>query len=657
MNQNLKSILSILFNLFLAGIGTAQDATWTGSGDGVSWTDALNWDIGMEPADTHNVYISDDTVLFTGTGTIKSLTLTNALLSNTFGSKFVIDSSTGIGINLIASSLEVGGQLQVETSQSFGITVDATSGIAIALDGSLFIDDVSSATSIQNLGTISIHGSINITNGVLGIDNQDSIYMNGSLVINAVSTRGINNSHKLFNDSSGHIMIWDVAGFSNGAIQNMATIRNDGEIFIYSSEAGGLHNVANSSVLTNNGLIKMTNLRATSQSLKNQGELTNNGICQLYKLKSNGILNEGSMAQFNNNHFIDIDSLNAYGIKNSNGASFLTGVDSRLTIRKGLSPNANGIENQSAFINNGLTIIQDSMFHGLFNTGATAIFTNTDSLHIQTASRGIFNSASGQIINQSSGHIDIMDIGGSPASQGINNKSIFENWGKVEIRETDVVSISNNTSSAEFVNHGILEIANAFDFGIDNETGSLLNNKNTGTIHIHHILQNEAVQSAAITSNGLVHNGGKIRIEAIEGSGIISGDSLINTDSILIDSVDVDGMVCSGPTRNEATGFIQIDNSGENGLVVSDSLVNKGEMHIENAYEIGITNVNGLGFLENHNLIRIDNAGQHGLLNEIASTLLNLTGAQIQIQYISGTPLEVEIGSLFYIDGILEVFD
>jgi hypothetical protein len=49
--------------LFVCATTNAQtDATWTGAGDGVSWNDPINWDIGVVPInaglDTYSVSIS-----------------------------------------------------------------------------------------------------------------------------------------------------------------------------------------------------------------------------------------------------------------------------------------------------------------------------------------------------------------------------------------------------------------------------------------------------------------------------------------------------------------------------------------------------------------------------------------------------------------------
>ena len=170
--------------------------------------------------------------------------------------------------------------------------------------------------------------------------------------------------------------------------------------------------------------------------------------------------------------------------------------------------------------------------------------------------------------------------------------------------------------------------------------------------------QQDAAQAAAITSHGHLLNMGNIDIFKIEGSGMISGDSLINMDSITIDSVEVDGIISAGISINESSGVILISNTNENGLTVNDSLFNAGDIFIHHAMEIGIQNVNGLGYLENHNTMNVVHAGQIGLLCEIATTLVNgRPSGQLQIQSALGVPLDVEAGGIVVIEGILDVSD
>ncbi len=73
----MRTFFFLLMPLFLCLNADAATVTWTGGGDGTSWEDASNWDMGVPGPLDEAIIGSTDAVTLTSEVSILDLTLNN----------------------------------------------------------------------------------------------------------------------------------------------------------------------------------------------------------------------------------------------------------------------------------------------------------------------------------------------------------------------------------------------------------------------------------------------------------------------------------------------------------------------------------------------------------------------------------------------------
>lgn len=148
-------------------ISKAQLKTWTGYGNGISWTDANNWSPIGVPGSTNIAYITNDSVRATGDILILGLVLDgHAILnySTTSSFEFIIDGSTSDGVILRnEAKLYVNNHMIIRDIHDTGLKMEGENQLIIGNNGMLEIEDVgvhgiegSILSSIENNGAINI---------------------------------------------------------------------------------------------------------------------------------------------------------------------------------------------------------------------------------------------------------------------------------------------------------------------------------------------------------------------------------------------------------------------------------------------------------------------------------------------------------------------
>jgi hypothetical protein len=146
---------------------TPAAVSWTGGGDGTSWTDGRNWSTGAAPGTTDDVTINStfSTINHTGTDTVNSLTVLSGTLNNS-GS--------------------------LTTNQ--GVTLNATFG-SLANTGTLTVDGAFAWTdgTLSGAGTLVLNGSSTLSGGFSSMLTDQQVDNNGSATIadgNSIDFRG-----------------------------------------------------------------------------------------------------------------------------------------------------------------------------------------------------------------------------------------------------------------------------------------------------------------------------------------------------------------------------------------------------------------------------------------------------------------------------------
>ncbi|MEM6698548.1 MAG: hypothetical protein AAF599_09130, partial [Bacteroidota bacterium] len=321
---------------------------------------------------------------------------------------------------------------------------------------------------------------------------------------------------------------------SGNGLDNSGTIHNAASINIQNTTDNGIFNQSGAS-FTNDGVI-FIGINSTSTG-------------------SNGILNEGTGTQFQNNNRIDIRQTDANALQNQGGAQFTNAAGAIINIGQTTATiSGDGIVNLSSgttFTNNGTILIDKISNNGIDNR---TIFNNTASGTINIGQ----NSGNGgiiSIVNESntaaftnSGTIAI-DNAKNGGMRNRSNASFMNALGaNLNIGQTvgsivDGDGISNSSSSS-FINDGTITIDNTSS-GISSQAEF----DNTASANIH-IGQNDG----NIVGMGL----------------LITGASFMNSGTINIDDVAVDGIQNRADFKNAANARLNIGqnggNIGENGI-------------------------------------------------------------------------------------------
>jgi len=254
----------------------AATVTWDGGGDGISWSDPLNWSLDTLPTNL-------DDVTITGSASV-SLDI-----------DFVVDSSLTI---LEGNSLTI---------------LDATLQNNAVMNISGGVMTISSVGTFVNAGTLTVNGTS--SGGIFNISNQGSFTNSGTFnlfpgatfISKLINTGTFTNTINGFFDIDGG-QVETTGEFTNAGIIDMgsdAFINRDGGLFTnsgtFNNNNGGINN-ENGSILRNTGQMNIGsgagggNLGNNVNSrLVNSGTITINPTGSLSSSPGNAIIWNGGL--------------------------------------------------------------------------------------------------------------------------------------------------------------------------------------------------------------------------------------------------------------------------------------------------------------------------------------------------------------------------
>ena len=257
-------VLLLLMCFLFGGNYLFSQTTWNGSVS-TDWNTAANWSAGVP------------------TSTTNSATIANV-------SRQPLISVTGAAAK--------------------SVTVEIGAGLAIAKAGSLSISGGTSTVGLNNAGSITNNGLININ-------------LTAASVFNALVNAGT-----FTNSVTGQV---NIDRSTNRAIDNYGTVFNNaGSMIIGGLASVGVHGLINQTVFNNNtgGMIKIDNV--TTNGVYNLGGTFTNSTCASLNIVSNSILN--NTGTFNNAGYLIENasgnssiSSNTGTVQNLNGGTFTIG--------------------------------------------------------------------------------------------------------------------------------------------------------------------------------------------------------------------------------------------------------------------------------------------------------------------------------------------
>lgn len=473
------SILSLFIFLFFGLTNNFAQVSWVGTGDGLNWSDANNWNPAAIPVAGDEVLINNgDVVQINFTGAVaKRILIDNSSTLNIISGSLIIDngnSSDGIAIeNTSTIAIFSGATLMVANTDDDGLQAEDNSIVSIGSgaivtftnigDDGVKIEDNSTvsiasgatvtisttdedAFEIENGGTISIANGVNLNLSDIG---EDAFFIDSGT--GTITNSGIIALDGIGTSSSGGSVIYASSG-SSLKLTNEATgiIKNTGiidEDFLYVS-SGAIDN----SAIINRGLIELSKINDIGFHLSSNMTFDNFGTINLDSLFDHGIeINAGVVAtnhstgvfnffdvedntidvngnsSFTNNGIILINQSQG-GVNNSQGGLDIDGPDGKIT-NNGIIT-INGTEDAESvmvagfFTNNGVLNI------GVGATGDEALVIDPNASLINTTC-GIINITTQDLIDNKGG--------------ALNNQGIIT-----------TVFAGTNTNTGSFTNSGVI---------------------------------------------------------------------------------------------------------------------------------------------------------------------------------------------------------
>jgi len=269
-----KEIFLLLSLIAFSYSAHSQSITWSGAGDGTTWSDGNNWNGGVEPGPGQNAVFQDvdATVTFTTSPTVDILDIradrnvTLVLGSETLNigapnKSNIVKINTNSTLAIASGIVNVTSDINRDAIQFRGVSglFDIEIGTTINITGRKGITSKSDATN----GEINNSGEINIVQ----VANNDGISLNANTQLTLV-----NEFCAVINLGASKIK-----GFTSSA--PWTTITNNGLITYTGSGAGGGVTVNNSNEAINNGFYDYPNgANFATGNNGNLGIVVDNGV-------------------------------------------------------------------------------------------------------------------------------------------------------------------------------------------------------------------------------------------------------------------------------------------------------------------------------------------------------------------------------------------
>ncbi|MDP4114895.1 MAG: G8 domain-containing protein, partial [Bacteroidota bacterium] len=243
----MKKLMLLFVFVFLGAVGLNAQTTFTGGGDGNSWSDGANWSTASVPSSGDDIYIPSgyDCVIDVSAVTVHNITVdAGASLSRGFGGlttnatvnvtgNIACDGTIGLGGQLDRLTFNFDGADQsISGSGTFDVfafkkntIVAPTTNLTLSMN--IVLRTTSNAlNSFKNGGifNVTVNNTVDVTSGYISIDNLGAASGGtGSLTINAAGIVNVAKYIDVFSDNTtnpGHVSFL----VKNGATLNVPAI-------------------------------------------------------------------------------------------------------------------------------------------------------------------------------------------------------------------------------------------------------------------------------------------------------------------------------------------------------------------------------------------------------------------------------------------------
>lgn len=545
-----------------------------------------------------NLYNPKSTAIYANGGTINNNATLNVLHDDSWALEVDDDGDITNGNNGIINV----GTVNEPVDNSYGILSDEDSTGTITNNGAINVYNKSDKTY-----GIYAKGSVNVDNGKFITafnDDGTAVYATGNNSITnsgeiaalgadsyAVRSNPEQDDQKLtlLNISGGKLILGKSGTNKQGGAavkaQTIDTVRNNGDILVYNSNAVGIdtqegtliNNTGNINIYGNGGVgissgsvntvkssgsITLANgtstdsvgiLAQSGSSIETKGSITVNG--------SVGIgINSGTVKDVTNGATITLNNSSggSFGIKASNGTS--------------LTNSGNITINNS----NGTGIQVSSMSSEVLNSAAISLSANAN------GSKGIEVTTSGDVTNDADGIITMGSI----------NSSATSNYGII-------------TNSGNITNDGVINMYSGGDAMHSNSTGSTLTNNNNIFLYSGNGYAMYGNSGSTLTNNGSIITVGDSAVAMYtNGSGTFNNNKIINM------------------TGDNNTAMYAA-NSGIGTFTNSDQITINGN----NSYGIRVDETGSVDKITNGGAILLNGTGNYGIYAGSSATKIENKGS------------------------------
>jgi autotransporter-associated beta strand protein len=362
------------------GIVFADSATWTGLGDGVSWTDANNW----------TALPSGGSDVTFGSGTVGTIQLDGNEYANSlaFNAGFTLDSPGNTDtLTLMTGGISVGPGVTAAINSQ--ISTPASTGINVNGSGTLIVTaaNPSNAQLTVNSGTLVPSGT-----SWLPLEYTLNVSTSGVVVLGS----GISNGVSAWNGNINQNGTMDVQGYY---IDGESMSQNAGTLAIT-----GTLSVGGGSFYDNGGVIQGTVVLGDTGGEPNLSIGPNAGNSGTFFFPGGGgNIGSGPLGPAQtipsgvNVIFQPGSGQGNYGIPVNNAGNILAIASSNSTVDLGLPAMSNTLNNSGVLTMSAMgtpTGVADILAGSLINTGIVNITTSTD-VEGSVTNSGAFNIAAG----------------------------------------------------------------------------------------------------------------------------------------------------------------------------------------------------------------------------------------------------------------------
>ena len=329
--------LGMLLVLFVAFNSLAATINFVGNGDGTTWQDPANWDLGTVPTSADDVILNnfDNVVIAPGAAVYANSLVVRAdakLTISPNGKLFFASTSDSADQAILMrgrGTITNFGSISIAGTHDVGIYLRGnsvlTNNSSIVIQ---FVDNegvfLSGETSFYNNGDFTLEGSDGD-----GMDiNSDSFVENrGKMTLRGIEDEGINMDNRTTFNNYGTLIIQDPDGNDGICTNNSnSSFYNDGliEISDVTNEGEGIE--VNDGIFINdvNGVITMTEVNGDVLRLESGATLINNGVISASGNSTDNsdvVIELENNTVFENNNILNISGSNDVAIELENNSS------------------------------------------------------------------------------------------------------------------------------------------------------------------------------------------------------------------------------------------------------------------------------------------------------------------------------------------------